>query len=143
MGSITIFVIGAILLGGGLAIATRPKTDGTDKLTELLFPNESQQKKRCQATVRIIDKRIVTEDTSYTAAANYSRAAGHQNHYFMTFEAQDGSHTEMEIPEAVFCGNVAGFVGTLTYDTLISGERETRLSFVDFVRDRRYRVNGH
>ena len=43
----------------------------------------------------------------------------------------------MEIPEAIFCGCLAGFVGTLTYEVTESGQR-----FIDFDRDRRYRVNG-
>lgn len=137
------FLIGTILIsaaiGSGLAIATRPKQDGQRigsavQSAKALLPEE---RRRCQATVRIVDKRIATEDTSYTAAAKYSHAARHRNHYFMTFEAQDGSRIEMEIPEAVFCGFLAGFVGILTYET-----GGGSVQFIDFVRDMKYRVNG-
>lgn len=92
---------------------------------------------RFRIVVRIVDKRIVSVNTPDNPGTEYSHSAAYQNRYYMTFEAQDGTLAEMEIPEPVFCGNLAGFVGTLSYETDGAHPR-----FIDFERDMRYRVNG-
>ncbi len=140
MTTIMIYAIGALVfscvIGGSLAFATKPKPENQNPQPAR---NASPQTagRRMQIQVRIADKRIATEDTSYKAEAQYSHAAARTNHYFMTFETPEGARSELEIPEAVYCGCLTGFIGTLTYE---SGE--TGLRFIDFARDMKYRVNG-
>lgn len=133
---ILLLICGGIVsasIGTVLAVFTHPQAK---KHNSPLLPMKSQPQ-RFRIVVRIIDKRFVTVQTPNNRLAPYSRSAAQDNIYFMTFEAEDGTQTEMEIPEAIFCGCLAGFVGTLTYEVTESGQR-----FIDFDRDRRYRVNG-
>lgn len=128
----------AAVIGTVLAFASKPKPNG--KRIQANIPGNAAGTglpMRSQIVVRILDKRIVTVDTSNNIGIEYSRAASRQNIYYMTFEAKDGTRTEMEIPEAIFCGCLAGFIGTLTYETSADG-----LRFIDFTRDYHYRVNG-
>ena len=124
------------VVGTVLAITTNQKSDA-DRSKPQDYSIVPFQVQRIQITVRIVDTRIVSVNTPDNPGAAYSYSAAYQNRYFMTFEAQDGTLAEMEIPEPVFCGNLAGFVGRLSYES--DGEH---LRFIDFERDMRYRVNG-
>ena len=135
---ILIFTFGVIAAaaGAGLAIYTNP--DAAQKQQNTLSAQTlPKDYRRVQFIVRIVDKRIRTVDNSSEPGAKYSYVAACRNLYFMTFETQDGTRTELEIPEAVFCGNLAGFIGTLT-----CGSGPEGLRFIDFTRDLKYRVNG-
>lgn len=132
-----------LLVGGGvsaaigtiLAVLTHPQA-GKGQL-RLPLKSKQQTPQRFRIVVRIVDKRFQTVTKLNHSRNAYSNTAGQDIIYYMTFEAQDGTQTEMEIPEAIFCGCLAGFVGSLTYEVSESG-----LRFIDFDRDRRYRVNG-
>ena len=124
------------VVGTVLAITTNQKSD-TNRSKPQDYSIVPFQVQRIQITVRIVDKRIVSVNTPDNPGAAYSHSAAYQNRYFMTFEAQDGTLAEMEIPEPVFCGNLAGFVGKLSYETDGVHPR-----FIDFERDLKYRVNG-
>ena len=133
---VAIFVLISAGIGAGAAIlSNQPNPQQPAQLPDL--HTQPALRGRIQITVRVVDKRIKTVNSPNNPGAEFSYTAAHENIYYMTFEAQDGTLAEMEIPEAVFCGIVAGFVGTLTYEKTDSG-----LRFIDFVRDMKYRING-
>ena len=141
MTTIAIYAIGALIFSGvigtSLAFATKPKPEADPRLPAGSAARSIKGGSRSQLSVRIADKRILTEDTSYKAAAKYSHAAARENHYYMTFETPDGTRTELEIPEIVYCNQLIGFIGTLTYTSC-----DGKMYFIDFVRDTKYRING-
>lgn len=139
MTTLMIYAVGALVfsgvIGASMAFATNPKRGSKADPASTLPPQSAGR--RCQTEVRIADKRITTEDTSDSFEAQYSHTAARTNHYYMTFEAPDGSRIELEIPEAVYCGCLVGFIGTLTYTSGTEG-----MHFIDFVRNMKYRING-
>lgn len=135
--SLPVIILACSILGVVLAFMTNPKSGRNQARRAVSQQSRTGLPMYAQIYVRIVDKRIVTVNTPDAPGAEYSISASHQNLYYMTFEAQDGSHTEMEIPEAIFCSCLAGFVGTLIYENTASGQR-----FIDFIRDMHYHVNG-
>lgn len=132
--SFSLIALAAVAFGVALAFGTRPKQNRQQLPTNMPNPGMPM---RTQMVVRIMDKRMVTVNAPQYLDDEYSHSASRQNIYYMTFEAKDGTRAEMEIPEPIFCGCLAGFVGTLTYEMGADGMR-----FVDFTRDPKYRVKG-
>lgn len=135
--SLPVIILACSILGVVLAFVTKPKSGRNQARIAVSRQSRAALPMYAQIYVRIVDKRIVTVNTPDAPGAEYSISASHHNLYYMTFEAQDGTRTEMCIPEAVFCGCLAGFVGTLRYRNTPEGQQ-----FIDFTRDIRYRVNG-